>query len=118
MRRAPTVPGSLRHNDLRYSFPSSPLAGMLHLDMATITVRVTPRSGRTAVEIGPDGVVVRVRAAPEGGRATDEAARALADRLGVPKTRIRLRSGARSRTKTFDVDGLSTLEIRQRLGRT
>jgi uncharacterized protein YggU (UPF0235/DUF167 family) len=91
---------------------------MLHLDMATITVRVTPRSGRTVVEGGAGGVIVRVRAAPEGGRATAEAARALAERLGVPKTRVRLRSGVRSRTKTFDVDGLSTRDIQQRLGRT
>ena len=29
-RRAPTAPGSLRPDDLRYSFPSSPLPGMLH----------------------------------------------------------------------------------------
>jgi uncharacterized protein len=91
---------------------------MLHLVMATITVRVAPRSGRTAVESGPDGVVViRVRAAPEGGRATEEAARALAETLGLPRTRIRLRSGARSRTKTFDVDGLSSQDVQQRIRR-
>ncbi len=88
---------------------------MLHLDMASITVRVTPRSGRTAVENGPEGLVVRVRAAPEGGRATEEAARALADTLGVPRTRVRLRSGARSRTKVFDVEGLSSRDLQQRL---
>ena len=91
---------------------------MLHLDMATITVRVAPRSGRTAVESGPNGVVVRVRAAPEGGRATEEAARALAAVLGIPPSRVRLRSGARSRTKTFDVDGLSTDDLQQRIRRT
>jgi hypothetical protein len=83
--------------------------------MASITVRVTPRSGRTAVENGPDGLVVRVRAAPEGGRATDEAARALADALGVPPTRVRLRSGTRSRTKVFEVEGLSSRDLQQRL---
>ena len=65
---------------------------MLHRDMASITVRVTPRSGRTAVEAGADGVVVRVRAAPEAGKATEEAARALAEALGVPPTRVRLRT--------------------------
>lgn len=90
---------------------------MLHPDMATITVRVAPRSGRTAVERGPDGVVVRVRAAPEGGRATEEAARALAEELGVPRTRVRLRSGARSRMKTFDVEGLSAQDLEQRMRR-
>ena len=88
---------------------------MLHVDMAIITVRVAPRSGRTAVESGPDGVVVR--AAPEGGRATEEAARALAEALGVPWTRVRLQSGARSRTKTFDVDGLSSQDLQQRMRR-
>jgi uncharacterized protein YggU (UPF0235/DUF167 family) len=88
---------------------------MLHLDMASITVRVAPRSGRTAVESGPEGLVVRVRAAPEGGRATEEAARALADALGVPRTRVRLRTGARSRTKIFDVEGISSRDLQQRL---
>ncbi|MEO8423819.1 MAG: DUF167 family protein [Actinomycetota bacterium] len=85
--------------------------------MATITVRVAPRSGRTAVETGPDGIVIRVRAAPEGGRATEEAARALAEALGVPRTRVRLTSGARSRTKTFDIDGLSSPDLQQRIRR-
>jgi len=88
---------------------------MLHLVMASITVRVIPRSRRTGVAMGPDGTIVRVRAAPEGGRATDEAARALADVLGVPRTRVRLRLGARSRTKTFEVDGLSAPDIARRL---
>lgn len=88
---------------------------MLHLDMASIRVRVSPRSGRTVVENNPDGVVVRVRAAPERGRATEEAAGALADALGVSRTRVRLRSGTRSRTKVFDVDGLSVEDLQLRL---
>jgi len=88
---------------------------MLHPMEASITVRVTPRSGRTAVTAGPNGVVVRVRAAPEGGKATAEAARALAAALGVPKTAVRLRSGARSRDKTFAIDGLAPGEPERRL---
>jgi uncharacterized protein YggU (UPF0235/DUF167 family) len=83
--------------------------------MASITVRVTPRSGRTEVEAGGDGVVIRVRAAPEAGKATEEAARALAGALGVPPTRVRLRTGARSRTKTYDVEGLSSDDLQRRL---
>jgi len=83
--------------------------------MASITVRVTPRSGRTEVEAGADGVVIRVRAAPEAGKATEEAARALADALGVPPTRVRLRTGARSRTKTYDVEGVSSDDLQRRL---
>ena len=83
--------------------------------MASIRVRVTPRSGRTEVEAGADGVVIRVRAAPEAGKATEEAARALADALGVPPTRVRLRTGARSRTKMYEVDGLSSDDLQRRL---
>jgi len=72
--------------------------------MGAISVRVVPRSGRTSVEEGADGVlVIHVRSAPEGGRATAEAAKALAAHLGVPPSRVRLRTGARSRYKVFDV---------------
>jgi uncharacterized protein YggU (UPF0235/DUF167 family) len=77
---------------------------MLHAQVTTFTVRVVPRSGRTAVEAGPDGsLTIRVRAAPEGGNATREAARALARWLKVPPSAVTLRTGARSRTKVFDV---------------
>jgi len=82
---------------------------------ASITVRVSPRSGRTEVMAGPAGVVVRVRAAPEGGRATAEARRALAAALGVPLSAVRLRSGARSRVKVFAVAGLAPGEPERRL---
>lgn len=88
---------------------------MLHPVEASITVRVTPRSGRTGVETGPAGVIVRVRAAPADGKATAEAAGALAAALGVPKTAVRLRSGVRSRTKTFIVTGLAPGEAERRL---
>jgi uncharacterized protein YggU (UPF0235/DUF167 family) len=88
---------------------------MLHPMEASISVRVTPRSGRTAVEAGPEGVLVRVRAAPEGGRATTEAAHALAAALDVPRTSVRLRSGARSRVKVFAIEGLEPGEPERRL---
>ena len=83
--------------------------------MGRITLRVVPRSGRTKVEVGADEVVVRVRSAPERGRATDEAARALADALDIAPGRVQLRSGARSRRKTFDVEGMTSVELESRL---
>jgi uncharacterized protein YggU (UPF0235/DUF167 family) len=91
---------------------------MLHGEMATVTVRVVPRSGRTRVEAGAAGVVIRVRAAPEGGRATREAAEALATAVGVPARDVSLRTGARSRTKVFDVRGLDEAELEARLRRS
>jgi uncharacterized protein YggU (UPF0235/DUF167 family) len=87
--------------------------------MATVTVRVVPRARESSVAVAADGrVVVRVRAAPEGGRATEEARRALARSLGVAPSRIALRAGARTREKVFVVEGLSRGEVAMRLGAT
>ena len=84
-------------------FPSSPSQGMLHA-MAAVSVRVIPRAGFTSVTPdGEGGFVIRVRAAPESGRATEEARRALARHLGVPASTVELRTGPRSRRKVFRV---------------
>ncbi len=83
--------------------------------MASVTVRVIPRSRRSAVEAGPDGLVVRVRAPAEAGRATEEARRTLAEALGVPASAVRLRTGGRTRTKVFEVEGVAVAELDRRL---
>ncbi|HUG88501.1 MAG TPA: DUF167 domain-containing protein [Actinomycetota bacterium] len=84
-------------------------------DGCTLTVRVVPRSPRTGVEAGDETVVVRVRAAPERGRATEEAVRRLAEVLRVAPSRIALRSGPRSRAKVFSIAGLTAREAARRL---
>jgi len=86
--------------------------------MGAVTVRVVPRAGRTSVEVRELGIVIWVRSIPEGGRATEEARRALARALGVPAPTVRLRTGARSRTKVFDIDGLDEPEAKMRLRAT
>ena len=91
---------------------------MLHGAMGLVTVRVVPKAGRTSVGLDDRGIVVRVRAAPEGGRATDEARRALAEALGVPGSRVTLRRGTRSRTKVFEVAGLDQQQAAMRLRAT
>jgi len=86
--------------------------------MASLTVRVVPRSGRTEVVRGPGGeIVVRVRAAPERGRATAEAGAALAALIGIPRTAVSLRRGARSRSKVFSLEGVSDADLRKALNR-
>lgn len=81
-----------------------------------ITVRVKPRARRPGVETGSEGLVVRVRAAPEKGRATEEARAAVAAHLGVPAGRIRLARGASSRVKIFEISGLDEESLGRRLG--
>ena len=89
---------------------------MLADAMGSITVRVTPRSPRRGVEVRDGRILVRVHAAPVGGRATEEARAAIAEALSVPRSHVRLRSGAASRDKTFEVDGVTTEAATERLG--
>jgi uncharacterized protein len=91
---------------------------MLHGGMGLVTVRVVAKAGRTSVGLDDRGIVVRVRAAPADGRATEEARRALAERLGVPGSAVELHRGARSRTKVFEVAGLGQQQAEMRLRAT
>jgi len=78
---------------------------MLHAGMDTVTVRVVPRSGRSAVLEEADGTLtIRVRAAPVDGAATREATKLLAAHYGVAPSAVRLRIGNRSRVKVFEID--------------
>jgi uncharacterized protein len=79
-----------------------------------VAVRVRPRS-RPGLELTDGGLVIRVAAVPEKGRATEEARRALAEALGVAPSAVTLRSGAAARRKTFVVLGPSATEARERL---
>jgi uncharacterized protein YggU (UPF0235/DUF167 family) len=76
-----------------------------------IQCRLTPKGGRDAI----DGVatlsdeqcvlLARVRSAPQGGEANDALCALLADRLGVPASRVRLAAGAKSRLKQVAISG-------------
>jgi uncharacterized protein len=62
-------------------------------------------------------VVVRVRAAPEGGRATEEARKVLAGALGAPSASVELRRGRRSREKVFELASMTEEQALQHLQR-
>ena len=79
-----------------------------------MAARVRPRS-RPGLELTQAGLVIRVAAVPEKGRATEEARRALAEALGVATSAVTLRSGAGARRKTFVVEAMSATEARSRL---
>lgn len=85
--------------------------------MARISVRLTPRGGRDAID-GWDGDVLRVRvsAAPVDGKANDALLRLLAKALGVSPSHVALVSGASSRVKVVEIDGASLDEVRSALG--
>jgi uncharacterized protein YggU (UPF0235/DUF167 family) len=80
-------------------------------DGLEVRVRVTPRGGRDAiegVEALADGrriLKVRVRAAPEDGAANEGVRRLLAKALGRPASAVTLEAGATARVKIFSVAG-------------
>jgi len=74
-------------------------------------VRLTPKGGRDALEGWAecaDGTVhlkARVRAVPENGRANTALVELLAETLAVPKSAVRIVSGATSRLKRVEISG-------------
>lgn len=77
-------------------------------------LRVRP-GARPGMELTEGGLVIRVAAPPEKGRATEEARRALASALGVAPSLVSLRSGATARRKVFAVERVDVATARQRL---
>ncbi len=70
-----------------------------------LTVKVRTRSRAPGVEeLGPGAFRVRVRSAPEKGRANEEVVERLAGHLGVPPSRLTLVRGASSPVKLFRLE--------------
>jgi uncharacterized protein (TIGR00251 family) len=84
--------------------------------VALLTVRVTPRAGRSAIAGVRDGVVlVKLAAAPVDGAANAALVALLSDLLHLPKRSIRIASGDRSRTKVIEIDGVTADDALRRL---
>ena len=81
-----------------------------------LSVRVTPRAGRTAIAGLRDGVLhVKLAAAPVEGAANAALIDLLCGQLRIPKRNLRIATGERSRTKTVEISGLTDEEVRARL---
>lgn len=72
---------------------------------AQISVRVTPKASRMRLTHVDGEIRVYVTTVPEGGKATREVIKLLAHALGIPKSQLELRRGAKSRDKLFVVKG-------------
>ena len=84
--------------------------------MARLTVRVTPRAGRSAVAGVRDGMLlVKLAAAPVDGAANDALLALLSEVLHIAKRSIRMKSGERSRTKVVEIDGVTEDDVLGRL---
>lgn len=86
------------------------------MDSTQLLLRVAPKSAQDCL-VGWHGeaLKVKVRAAPEDGRANAAVIKLLADALGLPQKAIALESGVTSRNKRIRIDGINGAELKNRL---
>lgn len=85
--------------------------------MARLAVFASPKSAADGVQ-GWRGseLVVRVTAAPEGGKANAAVCAIIAKRLGVAKTSVRVVRGESARHKVLEIDGVQDEDVRATFG--
>jgi uncharacterized protein len=85
--------------------------------MARIAVKVHPRARRTALA-GRFGEAWKLdlAAPPVDGKANEECVRFFAALAGVPRSRVRIVSGAAARLKLVEVEGMEQAELERRIG--
>ena len=83
---------------------------------ATLDIRVIPRAPRTCVDGERGGaILIRLAAPPVDGAANAALVAFLADTLDVPRRRITIVSGGKSRDKRVQIAGLDERSVRARL---
>jgi len=84
--------------------------------LAHITVHVHPRASRNALAVRDDTALeIWTTAPPVDGRANEAVIDFLANQLGVPRSAIRVATGASARTKVVEIAKLTPDELRARL---
>lgn len=84
---------------------------------ARIDIKVVPRASRDELVGWMDQVLrVRVRAAPERGRANEAVEQLLAESVGVSGASVRVVAGHTSTRKVVEIQGLDADELRSRVG--
>jgi uncharacterized protein len=82
-----------------------------------LEVRLTPRAGRDEIGERRDGVLqVRVKAPPVDGKANEALRTLIAKRAGVPKSRVTIVRGERSRRKLLAIEGADAGVLRALAG--
>ncbi len=84
--------------------------------MARIAVKIHPRAKRSAIagRLG-EAWKLDLKAPPVEGKANEELIRFLAECFHIPRSRVRIITGASSRTKIVELEGLSQSEADSRL---
>jgi uncharacterized protein len=84
--------------------------------MARVTVKVHPRARQTrlAGQVG-ERWKLDLAAPPVDGKANEECVRFFADLARVPRSRVRIITGASSRVKVVEIEDVAQAEMEERL---
>ena len=83
---------------------------------ARISVKVKPRASRNVVEgWKEDTLVVRLTSPPVDGAANISLIKLLAKKTGVARSRIRIVSGEKGRSKVLEFEGVDHEDLKERL---
>jgi uncharacterized protein len=82
--------------------------------VARVTVKVHPRAKRSGIA-GRFGEAWKLdlAAPPVDGKANEECVRWMAEAAGVPRSRVRIVSGATARMKVVEVEGMAQSELEE-----
>jgi uncharacterized protein (TIGR00251 family) len=87
-----------------------------HPEGAIFNVRITPRSSRSSLELGSNGVLhARVDAPPVDGAANKALLKLIARTLRIAPSRVVLTGGHQSRHKRIRIEGLDNESVRELL---
>jgi uncharacterized protein YggU (UPF0235/DUF167 family) len=80
-----------------------------------LKARVIPRAKSNRIQFESDCLRIHVTAPASDNRANEAAIAILAEKLSIPKSRVRLVSGMKSRNKSFEILGISQSDAASRL---
>ena len=87
------------------------------MPVTDLTIRLTPRAAKEALDPRPDGTLAaRVTAPPVDGRANEALCRLVAKRAGVAASRVSVVRGHKGRDKVVRVEGADPAAVRAALG--
>ncbi len=86
-------------------------------DGTVLVCRLHPNARKDSIEgVRDDQLLIHLNAPPVEGKANKALQKFLSDRLDIPKSRISLRSGDKSRTKVLFLSGISPDDVQKRIG--
>lgn len=86
-------------------------------EFATVSIRLQPASNKEEITgwMGDGALKIKVKAKPIEGQANASLTNLLSKRLHIPRTRIAILMGEKSKLKTIRIHGITFEELKQKI---